>query len=101
MTLEMLAINPGYRVWGRAAVFTDRTEQHTDCTVIVDHNLERWGELASVGSMQAVISVRRNEISERPRRGEFFTVAGKVYTVELILRSSEHEHEILTVEDQR
>ena len=90
-------LGPIYDRLGDPAVYTDRTSSMTDCTVIVDKDLARYGDVAEISGMTAVVSVRVSEVSERPYRRETFTISetGEVFTVDSVLESDGFEHRCL------
>lgn len=80
---------------GVAAVYEDRDGAETPCTVLVERDLERFGEVQQVNARTAVVTVRRAEVADAPRRGERFVLAGdEVLTVDSLQRSDELEHRV-------
>lgn len=80
---------------GVAATYTDRNGAQSPCTVLVARNLEEYGQTAQVGVMTAVLSVRRSEVPDAPRKGERFTEqGGTVWTVASLQSSDELEHKV-------
>ena len=95
------AINPGYQIFGRRAIYTDRDYLDTECTIVLSFDLSQWGDSINVTGEQCMISVRRTEVPHRPRRGETFTLeAGQVYRVDQVMQATEYEYMILSVEQQ-
>lgn len=84
-----------YLVAGVAATHTDRDLVATACTVLVERDLSRYGEVAQVQARTAVVSVRVSELAEAPRKGETFTVDGVELRVDALLRSDELEHKVV------
>lgn len=85
-----------YTAFGLAATSIDRNGANTPCTVLVEQDLARYGEVAQVNVKTAVLSVRVSERAEAPRRSERFTLtdAGTIYTVDSLQASSELEHKV-------
>ena len=81
---------------GVAATFQDRDGATLPCTVLVERDLERFGEVQQVNTRTAVVAVRRAEVAHAPRRGERFLLAGsgEVLTVDSLQRSDELEHRV-------
>ncbi len=74
-------------------------EDELMCRVIVSHDLTQWGDVIQVQNNMAMLSVRKSEIADRPRRGDIFTLAtGQEFTVERVMRSDEYEHRVLVTE---
>lgn len=90
------AINRVYAADGLAATYTDRNGAHTPCTVLVERDLSRYGEVAQVNAKTAALSVRVSEVAAAPRRTERFTltVAGTVYTVDSLQSTTDLEHKV-------
>ena len=80
---------------GDPAVFTDRDSVRRDCTVIVQHDLGSYGDVANVGSRSVIISVRASELESAPRRRETFTVGCAQYVVDSLISSDSREHRVL------
>lgn len=85
-----------YAKFGDAATFTDRDAASTACTVLVDRDLTRYGEVAVVNQRTAVVSVRTTEIATPPRRSERFTLteSGQVLTVDSLQGSDPFEQRV-------
>lgn len=84
-----------YTLAGVAAVYRDRDGVETPCTVMVERDLARYGEVAQVNARTAVVAVRRSEVSGAPRNGERFTLTGgEVLTVDSLQASDELEHRV-------
>ena len=85
-----------YAGFGEAATHTDRNGVHTPCTVLVERDLTRYGEAASVNARTAVVGVQVSELAAAPRRGERYTLAasGQVLTVDSLQTSDELEHKV-------
>lgn len=81
---------------GVAAVYEDRDGAETPCMVLVERDLERFGEVQQVNARTAVVTVRRAEVAGAPRRGERFVLdgSGEVLTVDSLQRSDELEHRV-------
>jgi len=83
---------------GRDAEYEGQDED-AECRVIVSHDLTQWGDIITVQNNQAMISVRKSEIEDRPRRGDLFRLAsGREYQVERVMVSDEYEHRLLVTE---
>ena len=81
--------------FAQAATYTDRNSVQTPCTVLVEHDLTRYGEAAQVNVKTAVISVRVSEVAEAPRRGDSFAIAaGATYKVDSLQLSDGVEHKV-------
>lgn len=82
--------------FGVAAVYTDKEGYNTDCTVIVDRELQRYGDVAVINGKQVVIAVRASEVELKPRRGETFLVNDcESFVVDSVLSSDGAEHKCL------
>lgn len=81
---------------GVAATYQDRDGAALPCTVLVERDLERFGEAANVNARTAVVAVRRAEVAGAPRRGERFllTALGETLTVDSLQRTDELEHRV-------
>lgn len=89
------ATDRAYACAGVAAVYQDRDGVDTPCTVLVERDLARYGEVAQVNARTAVVAVRRSEVSSAPRNGERFTLTGgDVLTVDSLQASDELEHRV-------
>lgn len=95
------AIDAGYEEFGEPANHADvNTRECTACTVVVDHNLQQWGDAVTIGNANAVISVRRSEICKRPRRGDSFTLEDDtLYVVDQVLLQTRFEYQVVATED--
>lgn len=84
-----------YSGFGEAATYTDRNGVITPCTVLVEQDLTRYGEVAQVNVKTAVLSVRLAEVSSAPRRAETFALTGgATYTVDSLQASDALEHKV-------
>lgn len=85
--------NRVYVRFGEAATYTDKLGASLPVTVVVEHNLTQYGQVAAVQGKTAVINVRLSELANAPRRGETFTLAtGEALTVDSVLSSDGIEH---------
>lgn len=83
---------------GVAATYQDRDAVNTPCTVLVERDLQRYGDVAQVNARTAVVAVRRTDVAAAPRRGERFTLTGgEVLTVDSLQASDELEHKVFAV----
>lgn len=82
---------------GEAAVYEDEYGWCTECVVIPERDLTRYGDVAEVNAKSVIFSVRRSEISARPRRGHTITLtaAEEVYRIDNVILSDELEHRFL------
>lgn len=97
-----VAVNRIYAAFGMAAEFTARDEAVRPCTVLIDHNLTNYGDVARVAGKTVVISMRLAEVEAMPRRGDTVKViggpeAGRSYTVETVINSDGIEHRMTAV----
>lgn len=68
-------------------------------SVIVDHDLTRWGGLFEIVHGSVLLSVQRYEVPERPRRDDVFKMPGGVnYAVESTVISDDYLHRCLALE---
>lgn len=93
------AIDRSYDRFGWAATYRDREGGDTPCTVLVERDMSRYGEVAQVNVRTAVVSVRLSEVAGAPRRSETFTISagpmtGQVLTVDSVQASDEFEHRV-------
>lgn len=87
-----------YEGFGEAVVYTNRDGWQHDITVIIDRNLDQYGDTIDVQGMTAVISVRLSDVSEPPRKNEIFRLGSdtcSAFTVAQRLESDEFEHRVL------
>ena len=83
-----------YRALGREAMYGE-----TPCLAIVSHDLTQWGGEIQLQADSALVSVRRSEIAERPRRGDSVAMAtGQEYRIERLLLADDHEWRCLARE---
>jgi hypothetical protein len=84
-----------YANFGVDATYEDRDGLATACLVIVERDLERFGEAANVNARTAIVSVPRALVAQAPRRGErFFLASGETLTVDSLQRTDELEHRV-------
>lgn len=85
-----------YTAFGDKATFTDRANNATPCTVVVERDLTKYGEVAQINVKTAVICVRLSEVAQPPKRGETFTLThtGQVFTVDSLQAVDEFEHRV-------
>lgn len=101
MSIELEAIDAGYEEFGEVATFTPLNGDPSECTVVIDHNLQKWGDAVTIGNANAVVNVRRSEVSERPRRGATFELEdGAIYAVEQALAQTRFEYQLLALEQE-
>lgn len=86
--------------FGDDAHFTARDCPAVACSVVISHNQAQYGEVARVSGKTVVISVKREQVTELPRRGDVFDVttgnyAGRTFTVDSALSSDEYQHRVL------
>lgn len=89
-------LDRSFAVFGCAATYTDRNAVATPCTVLVERDLTRYGEAATIAQRTAVVQVRATEVPAAPRRGERFTLAGtgQVLTVDSLVQSTDYLHRV-------
>lgn len=85
-----------YELMGESCVYRDKQGWNTSCSVMVERDLSQYGDAANVQGVTAVISVRKSEVAERPRRGETFELADgcTIFTVESVAVSDDFEHQV-------
>ncbi|MEE4303309.1 MAG: hypothetical protein V2J19_04080 [Wenzhouxiangella sp.] len=99
-SIEHEAIDAGYEEFGESATFVPIEGNSFSCEVVIDHNLQKWGEVVTVGNANAVVSIRRAEASERPRRGDLVEMSdGTSYRVDQVLAQTRFEYQLLAIED--
>lgn len=88
------AIDRCYRAFGEPATHIDRAGVSTPCTVLVDQDLTRYGEVAVVNKRTAVVQVRTTELASAPRHGERFviTAGATTWTVDALQGTDPWEH---------
>lgn len=89
-----------YAMDGEDASFTARDAAPVPCSVLIDHNLQQYGETARVAGKTVAVSVRVVQVPAMPRRGDTFAVtagelAGRTLVVDSVLRSDALEHTVL------
>ena len=97
--MESEVVDAGYDVFGDEAVYKVEGSDPTECVVIIDHNLQQWGDAVSVSTANAAINVRRSEVQSRPRRGSTFMLGDTTYTVDQPLNQTRYEYTLLATED--
>lgn len=83
---------------GDPARYTFRNGSHTDCTVIVTHDFDEYGDSTLVGADSVLVRVRCSELTNRPLRDEVFTLTEtcQAFTVVKVLpNSDDFEHRVL------
>ncbi len=99
MTLAALSAgtNVVYRTFGVPAGYTPKgSEVVTPCTVLVERDLSRFGEVAQVNARTAIVCVRKSEVAAAPLRGAIFALNGGAETlkVDSLQASDEFEHRV-------
>lgn len=94
-----VAVDRVYAMFGDAAVLSARDCGTRACTVVVDHDLTRYGGTAVVSGKTVVVGVRLCEVPDMPRRGDVFDIetgkfAGRSVTVSDVASSDEFEHKV-------
>lgn len=95
-----VAVDRIYAQFGVAATFTARDQAAHACTVLLDHNLAPYGDVARVAGKTVAVSLRIAEVPELPRRGDVIEItagklAGRIYTVDSVVMSDALEHRVL------
>ncbi|MEY5098587.1 MAG: hypothetical protein RJA36_1306 [Pseudomonadota bacterium] len=82
--------------WGQVAIHTGRDGAQRACTVLVDRDLARQGEVATVNVRTALLLVGRHELAEAPRRGDTFYLSGtgETLVVDSLQQTDELEHRV-------
>ena len=89
------ALDGLYDSMGEPARHLNRDGEYRDCRVIWSADLEQWGETAEVQSITAMLKVRRADLKESPRRGEWFILAdGTEFKVASVRQADELEFSI-------
>jgi len=86
------AVDDVYAEMGVECTYSPASGPDQSVTATIEHNLATYGDLPSVQGASALVSVRRSEMSETPRRGETYTIGGTEYVVSSILTADELEH---------
>ena len=86
-----------YAVAGVLSTYTDGDGSALSLTVIVDHNLQQYGDSAEVQRATAALSVRVSEVALPPRKNETFLINSTTYTVDSVISSDDLEHTVLVV----
>ncbi len=89
----------GYAFFGDPALFTARDAAPVPCTVLIDQDFSRYGDVAQVAGKTVVLAVRTADVPAVPRRGDLFAItggelAGKVLTVDNVISSDTLEHRV-------
>lgn len=85
-----------YDRFGEAATYTDKLGADLAVTVMVERNLEQYGNAAAVQGKSIIVNVRVSEVPTAPRRTETFTLAsGEELTVDSVLSSDGIEHKVV------
>lgn len=82
---------------GESARFTSSDGYVTDCSVMVERDVSSYGEVAEINAASAVISVRKIELCDRPKRGEVFelTDTEEEFSVSQVIASDELEFRVI------
>lgn len=88
-------VDAHYQAFGVEAVHTDRDDAETCVTAILEFDLQEYSDVANISALTGLVSVRRSDLSYPPRRGETYTIAGTVYTVDSVPRADDLEHTAL------
>ncbi len=81
------------------AVEAEYSRDNKTVTIIVDHDLTRWGDAVQVSNDSVLVGVMRDAISEKPWRNDTFTAAGgAVYRVDKVLFADEQVYRCVAVE---
>lgn len=99
MSLAALSLgtNTVYRTFGVAAGYLPKDAKGAalPVTVLVERDLTRFGEVARINARTALVSVRKSEVAEVPRRGDSFSLAdGETLLVDSLQGSDEFEHRV-------
>lgn len=99
MTLAALSIatDTVYGTFGVPAGYTPKgSEVVTPCTVLVERDLTRFGEVARINARTAIVCVRKSELAEAPMRGDTFSLSSGAETlkVDSLQASDEFEHRV-------
>jgi hypothetical protein len=82
-----------YARWANPAIYTDGDGVSRPVSVVLEHDLQRYGDVASVSASSALVAVRTSEVQDRPRREDVFTlVSGVEHYVDTVVLSDEFEH---------
>lgn len=89
-------LSASFRTFGVAATYTDRDNAAVSCTVLLERDLTRNGEVAAVNQRTGVLQVRVAEVPQPPRRSERFTLAdtGEVLTVDSVQATTDYLHRV-------
>lgn len=91
------ATDRAFRNYGRAAQFT-RGRVNKMVTVIVDEDLQKWGEI-EVADASAVLHIREAESGGRPVRGDRYTLeTGREFRAEAVMFFEEGVYGVLVIE---
>lgn len=93
------AVDDVYAFFGDRAVFSARGDVSRACTVTLDQDVGRYGETAVVAGKTLVVSMRRAEVPEMPRKGDTIDIetgkfAGRQLVVDSVIASDEFEHRV-------
>lgn len=94
------ATDRAYSLFGDEAIFSARDEAARGCSVLFDHDVARYGEVAQVAGKTVVVSVRVRDVPCLPRKGDLFDItsgpfAGRALRVDSVVASDEFEHKVL------
>lgn len=93
--IDKLLAAANRRIYWMNAVDADylaRNELPIPVRVIIERDLQRYGDVAAVQGKTAIVEVRTSEVSDRPRKGDVFTVGAETLTVDSVLVSDGHVH---------
>lgn len=95
---QLQCANSIYDLAGVRAYYLERDATRTcPVTVIVDYDLNQWGDVAEIYGKSAVITVRVSDVAEPPRQRDTFEIAEteRVFIVDRVLLSDDVEHTVL------
>jgi hypothetical protein len=89
-----VATDAMYELFGVSCAYTGQDAAVT-VTAIIEHDLAQYGDVFDVSGMTATVSVRISEKADIPRRGDKYTIGGKVYVIDSPVRADTVEHVML------
>lgn len=84
-----------YLIAGVDCEYTAKGVAAQTIQAIIEFDMLRWGNEVQVAGGSAVISMRKSEVPEKPRREETLAISGTTYRVDQVIQSDDLEHVVL------
>lgn len=86
-----------YDAFGEPAFIESADGYRIDCKAIVERDISQYGDVADISAATAVLSVRKADVPEKPRRKELITLTESCesFRIDNVILSDEFEHRFL------